>query len=289
VRAGATEFLHPPVETALRNALDRISAHLVKSGGKSREGGKVLGFLGAKGGCGTTTAACHFALALSGLDQGKVLLADLDSSAGMVGFLMKSKSRYSIEDAASNTHRLDPSFWAALTSNGLPGLEVITAPPPVDNRGKATPESYRQVLNFLRTQYALTVVDLGRGLSALTLSVLDEIDETYLVTTMEVPALHQAKEIVQTLRLAGYGEKRLRLLLNRVPKNPEITQDELEGIFGLPVFGALPNDYQALYDAYAEGSLLPAEANLRRHIARMARKMAGVPEEPAKRRFSFLG
>ena len=52
----------------------------------------------------------------------KVLLADFDMDAGMVGFLMKVKSPYSILDAINNLHRLDASYWKALVSNGIPGL-----------------------------------------------------------------------------------------------------------------------------------------------------------------------
>ena len=32
---------------------------------------------------------------------------------------------------------------------------------------------------------------------------LEEIDETYLVTTLDVPALHQSKQIIQTLSGRG--------------------------------------------------------------------------------------
>ena len=57
-----------------------------------------------------------------------MLLADLDVSAGMVAFLMKSVSPYSVADALNNVDRLDSSYWKALVSNGIPGLEVISAP-----------------------------------------------------------------------------------------------------------------------------------------------------------------
>jgi len=55
------------------------------------------------------------------------------------------------------------------------------------------------------------------------MSVLDEIDETCLVTTLDVPALHQAKQIVQTLMNTGYARNRVRLILNRVPQRLEVT------------------------------------------------------------------
>src|SRR5579862_212379 len=99
MRAGASEYLHPPVDLPLRSALERLAKS--REGGRQNlaRGGKAIGFLSAKGGCGATTLACHVALELPHLIEGKVLLADLDLQAGLVGFLLKSKSPYSVADA----------------------------------------------------------------------------------------------------------------------------------------------------------------------------------------------
>jgi Flp pilus assembly CpaE family ATPase len=104
-----------------------------------------------------------------------------------------------------------------------------------------------------------------------------------------VPALHQAKQIVQTLLDSGYGKTRLRLVLNRVPKRVDVTPEELEKMLGLPTFAMLPNDYPALYDCYSEGKLLPRNCNLGMHLARLAAKVAGGTMEPPKKRFSLFG
>jgi Flp pilus assembly CpaE family ATPase len=54
--------------------------------------------------------------------QGKhVLLADLDLEAGIVRFLMRTKSPYSVMDALNSLQRLDQNYWNALISNGMLG------------------------------------------------------------------------------------------------------------------------------------------------------------------------
>ena len=90
--------------------------------------GKMIGFLSAKGGCGATTLACHVASELQNVTQKNVLLADLDLTSGMVGFLMKTPSSYSILDAIKNLSRLDESLWKALVVEHRPGLSVMPAP-----------------------------------------------------------------------------------------------------------------------------------------------------------------
>ena len=289
MRAGVNEYLHPPLESNLRRALERKAAERMRHRDSNSPGGRTLGFISAKGGCGATTIACHTAVELGRESNRKVLLADFDVDAGIVGFLMKVKSPYSILDAVNNLHKLDASYWKALVSNGLPGLEIIPAPSTLALKQQPKQEQLRHVLGFLRSNYDFAIADLGRSLNRVAVSALDEVDEAYLVTTLEVPALHQAKQIVQTLLDSGYGKSRLKLVLNRVPKRVDVTPEELEKMLGLPTFAMLPNDYPELYDCYSEGKLLPRGSNLAQHLSRFAAKVAGVHPEPVKKKFSFFG
>jgi pilus assembly protein CpaE len=289
MRAGVNEFLHPPLESNLRRALERKAAERMHHRDHNSPGGRTIGFMSAKGGCGATTIACHTAVELGREGNRKVLLADFDVDAGIVGFLMKVKSPYSVLDAINNLHRLDISYWKALVSNGLPGLEIIPAPSALALKQQPKQEQLRHVLGFLRSNYDFAVADLGRSLNRVAVGALEELDEAYLVTTLEVPALHQAKQIVQTLLDSGFGKNRLRLVLNRVPKRVDVTPDELEKMLGLPTFAMLPNDYPELYDCYSEGKLLPRSSNLGQHLARLAAKISGVQTQPAKKKFSLFG
>src|SRR5713226_7738556 len=290
LRAGAHEFLHPPLKANLQQALERRSLEQKKTREHLREKGKVLGFVSAKGGCGATTIACHTAAEL-GRQGMRVLLADMDFEAGMVRFLMKTKSPYSVLDALNHLHRLDQSYWNALISNGLPGLEIISAPQALVSKQQPNQEQMQNMLTFVRGQYDFSILDLGRSLNLTAMNALDEIDETYLVTTLDVPALHQSKQIIQTLSNVGYGRERLRLVLNRMPQRLDVTPDELEKMMSLPVFATLPNDYPSLYDSYLEGSLLPPSSRLGKELSRMAVKVAGIQpdEKSGKKKFSLFG
>ena len=146
-------------------------------------------------------------------------------------------------------------------------------------------DEFRSVLRFVRSNYDWTLVDLGRSLSPLTMTVLEEMDETFLVTTLEIPALHQAKMIVQTLMDAGYGRHRLHLLINRMPKHPDVTIAELESMLGLPIYLALPDDHGGLNEAYAENQLLSSKTELGKMYARLANMMAGHEAKKAKAGF----
>ena len=286
MRAGASEFLYAPFGDQLVRALERVTAERQQVSQSLRAGGKTVGFLSAKGGCGATTIACHLAAELPKQSRGKVLLADVDLESGMVGFLLKSKSPYTIADAIRNTGRLDENYWKALVSNGISGLEVISAPVP-SSRPAIDPERLKYVVNFVRNHYDWSILDLGRGLNATSGPILEDLDHVFIVTTLEIPALHQSKLIAQKL-LETRLPQRVQLLLNRAPKRFEVTTQELESMVGVPVFYTMPNDYGPLNESYTEGKLLTPNSKLGQHFTRLAMKLAGTDEQP-KKKFSIFG
>jgi pilus assembly protein CpaE len=287
LRSGADEYLFPPLGNDLTAALERISMQRARTNTTTRPRGKVFAILGAKGGCGATTLACHLSVELHRQTSLDVLLADFDQDSGMVGFLMKSKARYSLTDAMSAAHRLDMSLWKALVSNGHPGVEVLTAPAASTDREPLDPKGLRYIVPFVRSAYPWTILDLGRSLSRPAFAALDEADETLLVTTADIPALHQAKQIIRTLLDGGFKQQRLHVVLNRTPRRLEVTVDELERMLSVPVYETISEDYSALYEAYSSGALLPANSNLGKQFARIAARMAGVSKRQ-KSGYSFL-
>lgn len=291
IRAGANEFLYPPISATLGNALERLAAERAKmqAAAPAKHRGRTIGFLSAKGGCGATTVACHVAVELQKTTTEEVLLADLDMESGLIGFLMKTKSSYTILDAIHNVHRLDQSYWKALVSNGTPGLEVISAPTTATVREPLDGEQFRNVLQFARSVYDWIVSDFGRGLNGLTASLIEEIDELYLISTLDLPALHQTKQVVQAALDMGYSRNRLRLILNRAPRRSDFDLAQVQRVLGLPIFEMLPNAYPELFEAYSEGNLLPAGTELGKSLNGLAGKIAGVQpgKEKGKQKLSL--
>jgi pilus assembly protein CpaE len=285
MRAGVNEFLHPPLEGALEAAIERISSASASEGAPVMRG-KIIGFLSAKGGCGATTLACHVACELQNLTKKSVLLADLDLTSGLVGFLMKTPSAYSVLDAVKNLVRLDESLWKALIVEHRPNLAVVPAPASYSRWDHPDENQLRQVLQFMRTQHDWIVLDLGRSLNSMATAVLEEIDQLFLVSTLEVVALHGLKSIVHGL--FEQGEK-LQLVLNRTPKMMDISTHELEKILGRSLYAALPNDYMGLYQSYSSGNLLDANNRLAQHFALLASKIAGMPPVKSKKKFPLFG
>lgn len=288
MRAGAAEFLTLPLEEgALLAALERISALLPGRDAGTDAGGRVLAFLSVKGGAGATTLACNVAVAL-GKEQGSdVLLADMDLDTGNVAFAMKAPGPYSVADACRNLSRLDEHYWRGLVSNGLPGLHVLTAPAEPSSADPPQGVELRQVLNFARGLYRYSVVDLGRGLNRVTLSVIEDADEVFLVTTAELPGVHVAQRSLQLLQRLGYRMERVRLTLNRSSRHDPVASEDIQRNLKTPVFWRFPLDAEGVHEFYVKGGVLPPKSDLGKSVRQFAAKITGQPAP--KRSRSILG
>jgi pilus assembly protein CpaE len=280
MRAGLDEYFYPPLASNLRHALEQRIDQYTKSQFLTNSDRRTIAFLSAKGGCGGTTVACHVAVELgkrmheSGTHH--VLLADLDLTGGNVRFLMRSKTPSSILDAMETKQGLDVVVWNRMISNGHPGLEVISAPAEGVPRMPEQRELER-VLNFARTRYQWTVLDLGCCLTPYNLSILESVNELYVVASPDVLALFQVKQILNELQEHNIPSDHIRLILNRnVDYEDKLIAKEAQKMLGITAYFSLPNDYSGVTEAYASGNLLPEHSPLGRQMSALASKISGI-------------
>jgi Flp pilus assembly CpaE family ATPase len=260
---------------AVRRAVVRRKALEVPSL-TSLTASRVIAVLGAKGGNGTTTIACTLAAELRGQTGLKVLLADLDSSGGLVSFVTGVDCQYSMRDAAANLQRMDLNFWNSLVTEDPDGLNVIPSGQ-VDDQ-ELDGANLREVVNFTRPLYSWTVLDLGR-LNQKSLSLLGPDSEVFVVTTCTIPALYAAKRALEALRRADIDPERTRLIVNQMGEKQLVSRDALNSMFGVPVYATVPTDAAELNQACVQKRLPGMQSPFRKAIAELARKVTGVPEQ----------
>jgi len=256
----------------------RSQARALKPGS---ELGRAVGFLGARGGVGTTTIACHFSLELKQRSGGRVLLADLDVAGGSVSFLMKAASEHTLQEVAGNLERLDENYWNKIVVSGPDGLDILLSQDSLPLEEQANTERVRHVFEFVRTIYPWIVVDLGR-LNPFAASLAQDLSDLFLTATLEVSNLYEVKRLVSRLTEAGLNRGRMHLIVNQTPKNPDISPDDLGKMVGLAVYAVLPECRSELWEAYSSGKLLNASSNFRGQIGHLAERVAGIEAKKSK-------
>jgi len=258
LRAGANEFLYPPLAETLRDAFVRLSVVRQKNSIESPGGlGRIFGFLSARGGCGATTFAAHLAPLMGRSLATPTLLADFDFDAGVLRFVMKCRAAWSVRDALDNMHRMDGNYWKKLVSPHGNLLDVLAAPEDLAARFHAGAQETAHLMRFIRSTYRAAVVDFGRHLSVSALHSLPELDTLYLIATPDPDTLDRARDCVAFIESRGYPASRVKILLNRAQGS-----------------GSFPDDREALYDAWSEGRLLDSGSKLGREFQNLSRSIA---------------
>jgi pilus assembly protein CpaE len=247
----------------------------------------VVGLLGSKGGVGTTTLACHWALELHRQTGKKVLLLELDVCSTGASFLLKPDSKYTLLDAAQNLHRLDAHLWSGIVCSPRDGLDLLRAPGAAGLSDAPTAERIRQVLRFARTRYDWIVVDLGR-LTASSQAIMEEINDVFVIATPDLPALYETTRLVKRLLEGGFTPQKLHALLNRKEKAMSISVDQFEKAIGYPLYGSIGDHSEEINGAYVKGRFLDENLQLRKQMAPIMQKWLGIEQAPVRAGLWFL-
>jgi pilus assembly protein CpaE len=278
MRAGVTEALPDPVSPGdLRAAVDRLSGAEGPSGGR----GKILAFMGAKGGVGNTTLAVNIAAVLSAGRRANVLMVDMHITGhGDAALFLGIEPRFSIVDALENVHRLDGTFLRSLVTTAKCGVDVL-ASPALPSVRHPDAQDLRSLLERLSSQYDYVVLDTPRSELG-TLDAIEPVAAVCLVLNQELPTVRRASQIASLLR-QRYGKDRVGAVVSRYDARADIGQDDIERVGGLPVWAVLPSDYRRAVAAANVGRPIVSEPNSRlaSAIQDLARKLSGMAAEEA--------
>lgn len=280
MRAGVSEFVPDPVTAGdLKAAVDRVAGQLSV---EPSSGGKVLAFVGAKGGVGTTTLAVNVAAAVAAEQPGQVVMTDLHVTAhGDAALLLGVEPRFSVADALDNTHRLDDTFLRGLIAKSKTGLDVLASPERPALRSP-DPQHVRALVETLASRYQTVVLDVPRTDLGI-IDALEPMTTMTLVVNQELPTVRRAAQIAAILR-QRYGKERVAAVVSRYDSRADIGQEDIERVVGLPVWAVLPSDYRKVIAAANAGRPLVSEnhSRLATSVQQFAFRLAGT--EPSAKK-----
>jgi pilus assembly protein CpaE len=268
MRSGIREFLVDPFDPhAVKESLSHIKGLLERRPASYESTNEVFSFLPSKAGAGASTLVLNVSAALARKPGTNVLLSDFDLNSGMMRFMMKLGNSYSVTDAIENSSRMDDQLWPQLVSK-FEQLEVLNAGP-VNPSYRIEPGQIRNLVAFMRRNYKVLCFDLSGNLERYSIELMQESKRVFMVCTPEIPSLHLAREKLQFLRKIEL-DGRVSILLNRVPKKPLLTKDQVEDILGVPVATVFPNDYHGTNHALAKATVVTLASELGKAFAQFA-------------------
>ena len=282
MRSGAAEFLHAPFrEAEAEQAVLRLVRRKEVEGRQSPQRGKLIAFVPAKGGSGSTTIAANFAHMVGRICRKRVLLADFDLTAGTVSFVFKINHTYSLLDGLQHSHQLDESLWSSLVTN-RDGCDVLPAP---EKPHIPAIEPYRvhECLEYARSLYDCVVVDLPSISEKISLATLNEADQIFLVTVPDLAALFLARKTLALVEELGFHKEQVKVLVNRLGRREELSLSDMEKIFRSPIDATFPDDYASVRRSLTEGKPVPENCELGMAYRRFAERLFGTGEGGRKK------
>jgi pilus assembly protein CpaE len=290
MRAGAREFLTQPIaQSTMAEAMVRASVRRpqARSATPKKVGGKLLVFIGAKGGAGATTLACNFAVSVARESGQNTLLIDLDLPLGDAALGLGADSEYSTINALENWNRLDNNFLSKLLVKHSSGLQVLGAP------GKHVPypvtnEALDKLLAVARQDFDYVIVDAGSKLDFSDSVLLDKATTIYLVSQVSIPALRNANRLI-TQVIKG-DSSRVEIVINRATgRYLDIDEEHITKALTKAPRWKVPNDYPAAHKNQNSATPLTLEDTpVSRAIRQMALAVTGAKPKSEKKLFSFF-
>lgn len=290
MRSGVREVVPTPlVDGALHAAYQRVLGRVTAQRGSAERSGRVLVFMPAKGGSGSTFLATNLAYALA-LRGKRVAVLDLNLHFGDAAlFLSERRAERTIADVAREASRVDATFLESSMLQVADNLWILPAPETPESAIDVKPDAVEQIVGLARSRFDFVVIDMGRILEASTLRALDQADAIYITLQLTLPFIHDAKRLTELLRSLGYEREKLRIIVNRYDKGDEITLSDVEGSLGVAVDQTIPNAYKAV--AYSINHGVPVlESAPRDSVSKALVTMADrLAPHPAQRRRGWFG
>ncbi len=287
MRAGAREFLtFPLAPEVMGEALVRAAARRPQIKSEKKAAGRLLTFMGAKGGAGATMVACNFAVALAKESGQKTVLIDLDLPLGDAALNMGIAAEFSTIDALNSMERLDSRFLDKLLVKHSSGVWLLAAPGRF-LQYQANTDAIDWLIYVARQEFENVVVDLGSKLDLMGTTAYKEATTFYLVTQSSIPELRNSNRLVQQF-FAGNLPK-LEIVVNRYESRTlGVSEEHIVKALTRPVQWKIPNDYASVRKMQINATpLVLADSAITRQIRLMAKSVTGVEAASSEKKKGF--
>jgi pilus assembly protein CpaE len=287
---GVVDYLHKPVAAdALHEALLQASRPVERiAAAAPTRTARVIAFIGARGGVGTTTLATAIGWCLGEEQQRRVALLDLDLQFGNVALGLDLEPGRGLREALEHPERIDGLFVSGAMT-GTPRLRVLAAEEPLDDHPLLDPSSVDPLLAALNDDFDCVIVDVPRALDGMARRLLARADATVIVGDFSLAAMRDTHRLIVLTAVLRPGVAPI-VLVNRAGAlaRGEIDHAAFEKGIGRKIDCVIPYDAKAAVAMAQHGKPLPAAAQSSKATAALRRLAVTLSGHEAAKPRSLL-
>ncbi|HLF59068.1 MAG TPA: AAA family ATPase [Alphaproteobacteria bacterium] len=289
-RAGATDYIvKPATKDILAEAMERALRSYEMGGepdGKEAKLGRLILFVGAKGGIGSSTLAMNSAWLLAHEHNLRVALVDLDLQFGTMALDLDLEPGHGLCEALANPSRIDGLFLKSAMVTESANLSVLASEEPLERPVEINPEAAALLFDQLRRGYSCVVVDLPRANLSVSRDLLGKANDIMVVCDLSLASVRDTLRVLSFVRDAA-PVANVSVLANRTTNGKgQISRGDFERGIETRVTYLIPDEPKSAALAANSGKPLPAVAK-NSAIVRTLRKITTGIAGPAKSKSKF--
>jgi pilus assembly protein CpaE len=163
-----------------------------------------------------------------------------------------------------------------MTSHITSNFHLIQSPQTIDQLMHISPSYVDRLIHIAVQHYDYVLLDLQ--LDTISLSVLELLDQLVVVTTMNVPSVRHASQILRMWESLGYAATKLSLVVNAFNSKSIVRIADFEKTVGLRVGRVLPLETDGVEASLLKGIaavLLKPKSDFAKTIIAWAAELTG--------------
>ena len=255
IEMGVSDYLVKPVET--RVFADIIAKTMIEKIGVT--GSRLIAFLGAKGGVGVSVLAQATAWGVSDILDQKTVVIDAGGGWSTLGVGMGFEPSTTLSEAVKAAENDDEDGLKRMLFEASDKLSVLASGGDVMLEPTVTSEQIERLIDMLMVKYPVVIADLSHAPVELAKTIVTRANEVVVVTTPTLPALRQARSLIQEIKEVRGGEgENIEIVVNMqglAPAN-EVPRADIETAMELKVSAIIPFEAKTFFGNESEGKKL---------------------------------
>ncbi len=251
---GISDYLVMPL-----NVLDFIRAVSTLYSGEGNDPlGRVIAFVGAKGGVGASTVAHNVGWSIARELEIETVIVDMDLAYGTAGLDFNQDPPQGIADAVFAPDRVDANMIDRLLSKCSDHLSLLAASATLDRVYDFEEPAFDAIFDILRASIPCIIVDVPHVWTSWSKRVLTAADDVVVVASPDLANLRNAKSLLDILRASRPNDHKPRLVMNNVGvlKRPEIELKDFTKAVETDAIGVIPFDAKLFGTATNNGQMI---------------------------------
>jgi pilus assembly protein CpaE len=239
--AGAANFVAFPIEREqfTNTVLRAVQASAPK--GADSKVGRLIAFVGLKGGVGRSTLAVNLAIALHQRKAADVILIEAHQGLGDLSLMLNLLPKHTLAGLNQEVN-IDVDIIQGHLHGHDSGVRLLAAPSDLTQLVELPIETWRHIFKMTITLAPFVVVDTAASADPILSEVLTQADDIFVVTGPDLTSLRSAVMLLRILDDETNVRDRVHVVLNRAGVRGGVSEAASSAQLGEKIAVAIPDD-----------------------------------------------